>query len=1602
MMNFFNFNHFGDYVRGKFKSYKKGECCPVCKKHSSKCRKSDANPRFRYCGNVDIPYGQYVGEWQCVDKNRRGHGLAFAQRDKNRFGWDREKETRRLQDEQLLAKLAAKKKEEKSKQFVAQAPQCLSAEERHKYNTEILNELTLDSESLENLKRRGFTEEQIKECGFKSIKRNQGLSKKYPKALPGISWSGKSLFIGGAGTIIPIRNTEGLIVALQLRFHKVLDDGGRYRWISTPSTAVLQTKEFEELPLAIYIPSKLKTFKIVFPEGTGHKPYLAAERMGAIAIGAAGGLHASSPDTLLDALAKIESALKEVVINFSATTKEAEVQGEGRKGEATTINSQVQNHPSPCPPLPAPLHSSGSWLKTQLHKSLELGLAEERDCKNDTEKIKDTKLKDIVSPELLARQGSVRENSYLPTNFHDLDNKLTTEEVESGGLKYGTLTVLASRTPSTSKAFLKQICSNSKHVLFEKSTLQEICISVLAGNYDVIKIADLNSLTDNNFKTSDVLRILNELAVQCNVAIVCLAQVEEIAPRTNNRFQVEEILDYKAVKKYSDLILGLHQEEFFDPETKDRGLVEIKLLNSATKEIAALDVVHLLFDEKNQENPFKNLAGGNSLLLHKLWNELIGDVMFDVKPLAKALEDAKVNGFSLDLEIVPDAGFALNSHVKRNLNNLAEILEGVVKDGENYNPVIVAEWNQICKNCGDIDELPDLEVIRHLQLQSFYKKYQTAFDNPQAFEKWAKDRIELTADIVQYERWLSIPKDIAQQCDILLIRKGLGGGKTQGLIEFLLTQQIITLLIGYRNTLLNNTIKRSNEKGLSAAHIKAAKEFEQVIKGFSSKIRINLAGEDSITKLWAGCADSFHKFNALIGHVGEYFTALDEIVSVLGHLKSGGTLKKRQQDAISWVTETIENSAFSIMMDANLSDKEVEFIRKLFPQKRILVLDSIHEVSPRTFHFVETKTKKDYSRGSNHLPEHLLQIAKQHKRVLWLSDSQRSCEAANELFVKEGHKHFRLDRKTSSDELAKLFQEDPANFIVTEQLDSASLSPSGESGLSIALFGYFDAVLFDIRGTVGVNTLTQMSARLRDTKVPIFVACPEFVNFTENICPHATHKLEKVMQDKIEWAICLQQRYAIAVASKAEIELIDTDFAKLVLDSFREDALQDLWFTQSLQDAKQLVYEHQNLKLTLKTALLQQGNIINDLLVKINAQTEEEFKETKKAILMRQAIKIFESIDIDFETAQILNQSDQDYDVQCQVQKAFLKHRLPGIEHTTSWSPEFIYQVLLKNPHFLEGRWRLHQLQDEELAKAEFINNNKHSLERRAASATNEEGFNPMEVWSNKSTKLEALREFGVKQLIDGQTFTASGAQAFVDRYYSEESWFNLIEISKAKKTYKVDGNLANTKYVKVMADRLLDFFGLEAKSPVSKARSEKTYHIDIPDQFKNFITDIDNCYSVRAENAKAKAEKISLTELAQTEEEHRKLDSQGNTENLQEVNQPITEMSEAINNTNNVSGGDLPDIYIKEESQLTSLEVVSNNSDNQSTDTWFTPENQNWLADGLSGCETPEDVNDIRCFAPVAALKAAARLLDENVRARIKELTEIANKNRNFGFGMS
>lgn len=1287
--------------------------CRECGDIKGNCRQATEDPTASLCATYShVRKLDVVGDSKCVGHTQDGRWAIFKPNDEPTSEEERRRrETERLQEQQLRLKKAAR-------QARIEAERVLSAQERHNLNSQLLNELGIDQATSEDLTRRGFTPEQIRRSGFKSVRKNQNLKKRFTDRLPGIKY-GRTLAVDN-GYLIPVRNVDGQIIALQIRLHEA-DDSGRYRWVSTPSSAVLKSKEFNELPLAVYIPSQLKDFKIQLPEGTGAKPFLAAERQGVITIGASGGNFISSIKTLEYTITKIDQTLRRIV------------------------ESGVDESPG------------DDWLTIQIKSSL------------------------------------------------------------------------------------------------------------------------------------------------------------------RNSLDAEKLLAEKA-KSASEI---------------------------------NMPVTNLLYAQKNQ--------------------------------------------FKLDFEIVPDAGFALNTQVINTLKRLINWFQEskIFKyEGTNHPKLsiekptagvlpyrlLVADWNQIYKHCGDIDEINDFSIINRLPLKDWEIKYNEALNHPKRFQSWADKRVRLTADKTKKEQWLSIPNEV-RQYDGVLIKKGLGGGKTEGFLDFISRQAENCLLVGYRNTLGRNTIKRGNEgfkptgrKPIDCRHIKDANEIS--VKGFegsiNDRVHINFAADTS-AKLWFGCADSFHKFDAIIEHNPEYIFAHDELCGVLGHLKGGQTLGKRQQKAIDWVVDSIRNSKFFIGMDALLSDEEVNFMKQLFPEKNFLVIDSFWDLNPRTFYFVRTQSqKKDYSRNAKYLPEHLIKIAKSKQKVLWISDSQRSCELADEILTKQGHKHLRLDGKTSSQDLLKEFQADPVGFIIAHQLDSVSISPSGESGLSIDLYDFFDVVCFDIRGTVGVNTLLQQSARLRDVKVPIYVACPEFVNQTENLAPYATKKLQEVLQQRIEWAI--------ATWGEIDSGLSDTDFAKLALDDFYEQAMNDPWFIQSLRDNKKLVYEHQNLKLALRTALLEQGNRVIDVTEEQDEDIGAQVKETKEMILMRQAKKIFEALDIDFELAQQLSQrSDNDYEIQCQIKKAFLKHRLPGIEHTSSWTTDFIYLTLLKKPKFLEGRWRWHQLQNEELARAEAIITNKHLFEQ---------GFTPGDVWSNKTCKIKALIEYGVKQLTNTPRLTHELMKPLIDEYYDRPEWFDLIGITRTKKS--------GTRYVKTQADKFLDFFGLGSKT--KRSNGHRSYKVSYPEAFEEYILDIDQCYEVRAENAIAKAKDISLAQAAKNGEEAR-LKEQEWQENIQpELNRQIAKQNlnsglkpSDVGSDFSSTYGDFstvpvaPFIYKREnptgtviEKKMTFIENELTNYYQETTDTEHVCDNQSkWMSQDVLGGSQAEnsskpDWNEVanQCRKSIASLE--------------------------------
>jgi uncharacterized protein (DUF927 family) len=96
---------------------------------------------------------------------------------------------------------------------------------------------------------------------------------------------------GGGGYIIPIRDKDGLMVGGQRRLPI---EKNKYRWATTGQNHLPETRE---LPLAHWQHSEAVE-SIALTEGTGIKPFLAARRLNALAIGAAGGNFCTSPKTL--------------------------------------------------------------------------------------------------------------------------------------------------------------------------------------------------------------------------------------------------------------------------------------------------------------------------------------------------------------------------------------------------------------------------------------------------------------------------------------------------------------------------------------------------------------------------------------------------------------------------------------------------------------------------------------------------------------------------------------------------------------------------------------------------------------------------------------------------------------------------------------------------------------------------------------------------------------------------------------------------------------------------------------------------------------------------------------------------------------------------------------------------------------------------------------------------------------------------------------------------------------------------------------------------------------------------------------------------------
>jgi hypothetical protein len=175
----------------------------------------------------------------------------------------------------------------------------------------ILAQLSLNEIDRKDLLRRGFTPQQIKDIGFKSIDPFQKLREPVNPRFPGVNINGDRLNNWSmGGVLIPIYAITGEVLGFQIR-NREANAKSRYRWLSSAweqgrTNGNAPNLPNGELPITFVYPQLLgaetKQREISLAEGTGAKPNIAAIKLGHQVIGAAGGQFISSPEQLQEGL----------------------------------------------------------------------------------------------------------------------------------------------------------------------------------------------------------------------------------------------------------------------------------------------------------------------------------------------------------------------------------------------------------------------------------------------------------------------------------------------------------------------------------------------------------------------------------------------------------------------------------------------------------------------------------------------------------------------------------------------------------------------------------------------------------------------------------------------------------------------------------------------------------------------------------------------------------------------------------------------------------------------------------------------------------------------------------------------------------------------------------------------------------------------------------------------------------------------------------------------------------------------------------------------------------------------------------------------------
>jgi transcriptional regulator with XRE-family HTH domain len=250
--------------------------CPVCNGARKDCRQSRSS-NLIFCRYTDA----------------NPIGFKFIKEDVHGFGVWAEAKADEWSQEQREEYQRRKRERERFEQ--QQLSDTLSIPDRNRAIKKLHKYLGLGSKHRENLRERSLTDAQIEAGYFFSIHLNQELPPGIPANLPGVI-RGK-LATKVSGFACPAFDVHGRLIGWQLRVDNATDN--KYRWAKGWKSSHLPNGE---LPLTVCRPiDGVKRPGVGLAEGL-LKPFVAAQRLGQIFIGAAAANFAGSPEQFKESI----------------------------------------------------------------------------------------------------------------------------------------------------------------------------------------------------------------------------------------------------------------------------------------------------------------------------------------------------------------------------------------------------------------------------------------------------------------------------------------------------------------------------------------------------------------------------------------------------------------------------------------------------------------------------------------------------------------------------------------------------------------------------------------------------------------------------------------------------------------------------------------------------------------------------------------------------------------------------------------------------------------------------------------------------------------------------------------------------------------------------------------------------------------------------------------------------------------------------------------------------------------------------------------------------------------------------------------------------